>query len=40
LKNHPFYIAAQFHPEFISRPNRPQPIFDGFIAASLENAGK
>ena len=40
LKNHPFYIAAQFHPEFISRPDRPQPIFDGFIAASLENAGK
>ena len=40
LKNHPFYIAAQFHPEFISRPNRPQPIFDGFIAASLANASK
>ena len=35
LKNHPFYIAAQFHPEFISRPDRPQPIFDGFIAAAL-----
>ncbi|CZQ88696.1 glutamine amidotransferase [Trichococcus palustris] len=40
LKNHPFYIAVQFHPEFISRPNRPQPIFDGFIAASLKKAGK
>lgn len=35
LKDHPFFIAAQFHPEFISRPNRPQPIFDGFIKASL-----
>ena len=38
LKNHPFYIAAQFHPEFISRPDRLQPIFDGFIAAALVNS--
>ncbi len=33
IKDHPFFIAAQFHPEFISRPNRPQAIFDGFVAA-------
>ncbi|WP_314330314.1 CTP synthase [Abiotrophia defectiva] len=33
IKGHPFFIAAQFHPEFISRPNRPQAIFDGFVAA-------
>ena len=33
IKDHPFFIAAQFHPEFISRPNRPQAIFDGFVTA-------
>ena len=33
IKDHPFFIAAQFHPEFISRPNRPQAIFDGFVVA-------
>lgn len=32
--NHPFFIASQFHPEFKSRPNRPHPLFDGFIAAT------
>lgn len=31
--DHPFFIASQFHPEFTSRPNRPQPLFSGFIAA-------
>jgi CTP synthase len=30
---HPFMLAAQFHPEFKSRPNRPHPMFDGFIKA-------
>jgi CTP synthase len=30
--NHPFFIASQFHPELKSRPNRPHPMFDGFIA--------
>lgn len=33
LKNHPFYIGCQFHPEFLSRPNRPHPLFSGFIKA-------
>lgn len=28
---HPFFMASQFHPEFKSRPNRPHPMFDGFI---------
>lgn len=32
--NHPCFIASQFHPEFKSRPNRPHPMFDGFIAAA------
>lgn len=37
IKAHPFYIGAQFHPEFQSRPNTPHPIFSGFIAAALSN---
>ena len=31
IKNHPYFIAAQFHPEFKSRPDRPQPLFVGLI---------
>jgi CTP synthase len=34
LKEHPFFIASQFHPEFQSKPNKPHPLFKGFIAAS------
>ena len=34
LPDHPFFIASQFHPEFVSRPNRPQSIFKGFIGAA------
>jgi CTP synthase len=34
LKDHPFYLASQFHPEFQSKPNKPHPLFKGFIAAS------
>jgi CTP synthase len=37
LKNHPWFLACQYHPEFQSRPNRPHPLFKGFIAASLAN---
>ena len=33
LKDHPFFIASQFHPEFQSKPDRPHPLFKGFIAA-------
>ncbi|MEG0255451.1 CTP synthase [Vagococcus sp.] len=36
LPTNKFFIASQFHPEFISRPNRPQALFDGFIKASLK----
>ena len=36
VKGHPFYIASQFHPEFLSKPTRPHPLFEGFIRASLE----
>lgn len=38
IANHPFYIAAQFHPEFKSKPNSPHPIFSGFVKASLEHS--
>ena len=37
LKNHPWFLACQFHPEFQSKPNHPHPLFKGFIAASLAN---
>lgn len=40
LKNHPFFVACQFHPEFASRPNRAQPIFKGFVQAVLQNTKK
>ena len=38
VPNHPFYLAAQFHPEFRSKPNKPHPLFAGFIKASLDRA--
>ncbi|WP_124728526.1 CTP synthase [Staphylospora marina] len=34
-KHHPWFVASQFHPEFISRPNRPQPLFREFVKAAL-----
>ena len=36
LKNHPFLIACQFHPEFLSRPLKPHPLFLGFIEAAIK----
>jgi len=36
LKDHPWFIGTQFHPEFKSRPNRPHPLFREFIKASLD----
>ena len=35
LRDHPWFVASQFHPEFKSRPERPHPLFDAFIGASL-----
>ncbi len=35
LRNHPWFLACQFHPEFKSKPNQPHPMFRGFIGASL-----
>lgn len=41
LKDHLYFLASQFHPEFTSRPMRPSPLFSGFIAAAnTSNANK
>ncbi|MDR2505895.1 MAG: CTP synthase [Oscillospiraceae bacterium] len=40
IKNHPFFIGTQFHPEFKSRPNRAHPIFRGFIEAAAKGKKK
>ena len=37
LPDHPWFIGVQFHPEFKSRPNKPQKLFADFIRASLLN---
>lgn len=36
IADHPWFVACQFHPEFTSRPTRPQPLFKGLIGAALE----
>jgi CTP synthase len=38
LRNHPFWVGTQAHPEFKSRPDRPAPLFDGLIQAALARA--
>ena len=35
LHDHPFFVGVQFHPEFKSRPNKPHPLFKGFVKAAL-----
>lgn len=37
LKNHPWFIACQFHPEFKSKPTQPHPLFASFINAAFKN---
>lgn len=37
LKDHPFMVGSQFHPEFKSRPTRPHPLFKSFMTASVEH---
>ncbi|MEK7545208.1 MAG: CTP synthase [Patescibacteria group bacterium] len=36
IKDHPFMIGSQFHPEFLSRPSKPHPLFAGFIEAAIQ----
>ncbi|MBZ9577637.1 CTP synthase [Patescibacteria group bacterium] len=38
VKNHPFFVASQFHPEFKSRPLRPHPLFREFVRASIKRS--
>jgi CTP synthase len=38
LPEHPFFVASQFHPEFKSRPNRPEPLFRDFVGAAAKRA--
>ena len=40
LPDHPWFVACQYHPEFLSRPNRPHPLFEGFVKAVLEKTKK
>ncbi len=40
LKDHPWYLGCQFHPEFKSKPETPHPLFKDFIKASLKKVGK
>jgi CTP synthase len=37
LKDHPWFVACQFHPEFLSRPTKPHPLFRDLIGAALKN---
>jgi len=39
IKDHPYMLGTQFHPEFLSRPNRPHPLFTAFMEAVCERAG-
>jgi CTP synthase len=40
IKDHPFMMGSQFHPEFLSRPMKPHPLFSGFIKAAKERNEK
>ena len=40
IKDHPFMLGSQFHPEFLSRPNRPHPLFDEFIKVVISEKKK
>jgi len=40
LRDHPWFVASQFHPEFKSRPDRPHPLFSGFVTAAIQHAAR
>ena len=40
LTDRPFYVGVQYHPEFKSRPNKPHPLFKGFIGAAFDRIKK
>jgi CTP synthase len=37
LRDHPWFVGTQFHPELLSRPNRPHPLFRDFVGAALRH---
>jgi CTP synthase len=37
LPDHPYFLACQFHPEFLSKPNHPHPLFHGFVKAAMNH---
>ncbi|MBQ4347648.1 MAG: hypothetical protein IJC39_04305, partial [Firmicutes bacterium] len=37
LKEHPWFVGVQFHPELKSRPVRPHPLFKSFVEAAIKN---
>ena len=39
ITDHPFMVGTQFHPEFLSRPNRPHPLFLAFVRAAAQKSG-
>ena len=38
ISDHPFFVGVQFHPEFLSRPLKPQPLFRELLKASIKQA--
>jgi CTP synthase len=40
LRDHPWFVASQFHPEFKSRPDRPHPLFTGFVKAAIDEQAR
>jgi CTP synthase len=36
LRDHPYFVACQFHPEFKSRPQQPHPLFRSFVGAAMQ----
>jgi CTP synthase len=40
LRDHPYFLACQYHPEFQSKPNKPHPLFKGFIQACLAHQNR
>ena len=38
LRDHPWFVAVQFHPEFLSKPEAPHPLFDEFLRAAVQKA--
>jgi CTP synthase len=40
IPSHPFFIGVQYHPEFNSWPGNPDPIFTGFIGASIQHQNR